>query len=184
MLGSDHYPMQQGAGAFLICVGIALIWGSLDPPRAFSALQIGMGAGAMAILVIARHRRRIGRVRPTVMQIGLMMLAVPIELIIFAAAFPLVPPDVRLRWIAALSIVGAHFVVMRWSLGAPIALLGLSEIVLMCVAYVSPSFPLNTVIATDGALKAAFGFGMFVIGSRFAPVSGAEHVDTRSRLGR
>ncbi len=158
----DPYPMQQGGGSFLVCIGAALIFGAFDARYAFVALGCGAAAGVIASISVRLWRRRAGRPRPRALQIWMLIIAIVFEFALCAIIFPHLPAgtDLRLAWFTALAIVAAHFLLMAWSFGSPIVLLALSITAWLASTFWLPVIPLSVVIGVDGALKLAFGLGM------------------------
>jgi len=165
-LNLDRYPMRQGGGAFLACVGAAILWGSFHQSHSVIALEagatIGLLATAVVSLAVRQARRRAGLPGATPWQVGLLVLAIAIEGMVFAILYPLLPPDDHLRFFAALTIVAAHFVLMTWSFGPSIAFLALALLVWLAATYWLPGIALPTVLAGDCALKLVFGLAMLI----------------------
>ncbi len=160
------YPMQQGGGAFLVCVGAALMWAAFHLQVVDKALLAGFALGVVAIIVNAVWRSRQGLPRPAAWQLRLLWLAIGLEALAFWQLIPLVPNDDRLRNLATLGIVGAHFILMRWSFGWLIAQLGLAVLVLVAIGYFVPSLSTRMLVALDGGLDAAFGIALVLRGSQ------------------
>ena len=156
----EPFPMQQGGGSFLACMGTALIFGAFSPRYVFIALGCGMAIGLLAIVSVRIWRRRAGGARPSAPQVWLLIAAIAVEFILFAIVFPHVPDVMRLRWVAALAIVAVHFLLMAWTFGPPIVLLALSGMVWLAAAFWLPAIPLGVVLGIDGVLKLFFGLVM------------------------
>ena len=157
---NEPFPMQQGGGSFLACLGTALIFGAFCPRHAFFALGCGVAIGLLSIISARISRRRAGGARPSALQVWMLIAAIALEFVLFAIVFPHVPEDMRLRWVVALAIVAIHFLPMAWTYGPPIVLLALSGMVWLAAAFWLPAIPLGVVIGIDGAIKLFFGLVM------------------------
>jgi Family of unknown function (DUF6609) len=159
---SEPFPMQQGGGSFLVCIGAAIIFSAFSPRYAFIALGCGFAAGVLASVSVRLWRRRAGRPRPRALQIWMLVVAIAVEFALFAIIFPHLSADtdVRLIWFAALAIVAAHFLLMAWTFGPPIVLLALAISVWLAATFWLPVIPLGIVIGVDGVLKLVFGLAM------------------------
>jgi hypothetical protein len=159
---SDPYPMQQGGGSFLVCMGVAIIFAAFNMHYAFVALGCGAVAGVIASISVRLWRRRAGKARPRAFQVWMLIIAIAVEFALCAIIFPHLPADAhwRLGWFAALAIVAAHFLLMAWTFGPPIVLLALSITVWLASTFWLPAIPLSVVIGVDGALKLVFGLAM------------------------
>ncbi|MFZ1989123.1 MAG: DUF6609 family protein [Alphaproteobacteria bacterium] len=161
----DRFPMRRGGGAFLACVGVAIIASAFDAPNVQRDLAIGAALGIILLVLVIRLQRRHGGARATPLQIGLLFAAIAIEFIVFWKLYPLVPPDQRLRVYVALGIVAGHFLLMAWSFGPMIVYLALALLVWLAATYWAlPEIGLNVVIGGDGGLKLLFGLAMLMIG--------------------
>lgn len=172
---NEPFPMQQGGGSFLACVGTALIFGAFSPRYVFIALGCGVAIGLLSIISVRIARRRAGGARPSALQVWLLIAAIAVEFVLFAIVFPHVPDDMRLRWVVALVIVALHFLLMAWTYGPPIVLLGFSGMVWLAAAFWLPAIPLGVVIGIDGALKLFFGLVMMTqifVKPAFRPLKG------------
>ena len=156
----EPFPMQQGGGSFLACMGTALIFGAFSPRYVFIALGCGMAIGLLAIVSVRISWWQAGGARPSALQVWMLIAAIALEFVLFATVFPHVPDDMRLRWVVALAIVAVHFLPMAWTYGPPIVLLALSGMVWLAAAFWLPAIPLGVVIGIDGALKLFFGLVM------------------------
>lgn len=171
MSGSLYKPMTPGGGAFLVCVGAALISAAFVPWAIGGQLLLaGFIIGALAIMAVSIIGRRRGLPKPGMRDIVLVWIPVALEVAVFSFLMPLLPNDFRARMIAAIAIVGAHFVPMAWSFGPLIAVLGLACLGVAAAGQLIPQIPAEALIATDGGLKLAFGLAMFAALFRPAPV--------------
>jgi hypothetical protein len=170
MLTRLYRPMTPGGGAFLICVGAALISAAFVPWTIGGQLLIaGFIIGALAIMAVSIIGRRRGLPKPSPRDIVLVWIPVAIEAAAFIFLVPLVQDDFRSRMIVILAIVGAHFLPMVWSFGPMIAVLGVSCLGVAATGYLAPAIPTEALIATDGALKLCFGLAMFAALFRSSP---------------
>jgi hypothetical protein len=162
--------MTAGGGAFLICVGAALISAAFIPWAISGQILIaGFVIGALAIMVVSLVGRRRGLPKPSTRDIVLVWIPVAVEAAAFLFLVPMVPNDFRARMIAILAIVGAHFLPMAWSFGPLIAVLGLCCLSVAAAGLLIPTIPAEVLIATDGALKLCFGLAMFAALFRSPP---------------
>ena len=157
----EPFPLQQGGGSFLACMGAALVVGSFNPSHAGMLLGFGAIAGLASIVSVRVWRRRMGMARPRARQIWLLLGAIALEFVAFGMIFPHVHDDIRLRWFASLAIVAAHFLLMAWTFGPPIVMLAFTLGLWLVAAYLAPHVPLGVVMGIDGTIKLAFGWAMF-----------------------
>lgn len=171
MLGRLYRPMTAGGGAFLMIVGAALISAAFLSWAIGGQILIGgFVAGALSIVAVSLIGRKRGLPKPSTRDIALVWIAVALEAAAFMLLLPLLPVDFRTQMIAILAIVGAHFLPMAWSFGPLIAVLGLCCLGVAAAGQLVPAIPAAALIATDGALKLAFGAAMFAALFR-SPVS-------------
>lgn len=167
-------PMTAGGGAFLACVGIAILIGSLIVPSASgNILLAGFGIGIVALTGVAIYGRKRGIPRPTNVQIIVLWLSIAAEMAVFFLIFPHLVLDQRAMTLAGLAVVGAHFLPMIVSFGPLVAWLGIACLGVTAIGALLPQIPLTAVTATDGALKLAFGLSMLGALSRLAPAQAA-----------
>ena len=164
-----YKPMTPGGGAFLVCVGAALVSAAFVPWAIGGQLLLGgFIVGALAIVVVSIIGRRRGLPKPATRDIVLVWIPVALEAAAFFFLLPLVPDDFRIRMVAVIAIVGAHFLPMAWSFGSLIAVLGLACLGVAAAGWFAPAIPAEALIATDGLLKLAFGLAMFA--ALFRPI--------------
>jgi hypothetical protein len=157
-----YRPMTPGGGAFLTCVGAALLAAAaLSWPIGGYVLLAGFAAGAVALTVTSVVGRRRGLPKPSLRDLLLVWGPALAELLVFFFLFPLLPHDERLQTTAVIAVVGLHFLPMIWSFGPLILWLGLACIGVAAAGLFVPQIPLTTLIAADGFLKLTFGLLMF-----------------------
>lgn len=156
-----YKPMTPGAGAFLVCVGIAILVGVLFAPSASAnVLLAGFGVGIAALVTVAIIGRKRGLPRPTNFQLVAIWIPIIAEMVVFFLIFPHITLDERGSTLAVIAVVGAHFLPMFVSVGPLILWLGLSCIGVAIVGALAPQIPTAALIEADGALKLAFGLSM------------------------
>jgi hypothetical protein len=157
-----YRPMTPGGGAFLICVGTALLATAWLPWSIGGLFLIGgFVLGGLAIMATSIAGRRRGLPKPSRRDIVLVWIPVAVEMAVFVFLFPHLPPDPRLQMMAVLAVVGLHFLPMAWSFGPLIAGLGVACIAVAATGQLVTGIPTAVVIAVDGALKLGFGLVMF-----------------------
>lgn len=165
-----YRPMTPGGGAFLTCVGAALIAAATIPWSLGGYILMGgfaAGFAAMAAASIAGRKR--GLPKPTLLHLALVWASAGVELLVFFFLFPLLPHDERMQMIAVIAVVGLHFLPMTWSFGPLILWLALACIGVAAIGWFAPVIPLPALIATDGLLKLVFGLAMFAALFRASP---------------
>jgi hypothetical protein len=154
-------PMTPGGGAFLACVGAALMTSPLLPSTmSGTALLAGFALGIAALIAASVAGRLRGLPKPATHQMMLVWIPVVAEMAIFFLVFPQLTLDERTRVIAVIAVVGAHFLPMIWSFGPLIAWLGLACISIAAAGLLAPQLPIGVVIAIDGLLKLSVGLVM------------------------
>lgn len=160
-LPPNYLPMTPGAGAFFVCVGIAILVGSLIlPSMAGNLLLGGFAVGAVALTAVAIIGRKLGLPRPTNFQLIAIWIPIAAEMAIFFLILPHFVLDQRGSTIAVIAVVGAHFLPMVVSVGPLILWLGLACIGVAILGALVQQIPATTLTAIDGALKLAFGLSM------------------------
>lgn len=153
-------PMTPAGGAFLACVGAALLAYALAPHAMRTILVVVMLAAAVPALIgVAVLSAKRGLRRPRRLQFLVLYPTIAVE---FLAIWLLVPHlhSERMIWIAVLGIVGLHFLPMYWTHGVRMAALGVACMAVALAGWLMPGLPLVAVIAADGALKLVFGLWM------------------------
>jgi hypothetical protein len=154
--------MTPGGGAFLACVGAALIAVATLPWSIGGyVLEAGFAAGAVALVITSILGRKRGLAKPSLRDLVLVWIPVAAELLVFFFLFPLLPHDDRIQMIAVIAVVGLHFLPMTWSFGPQIFWLAVWCISVAAAGWLVPAIPLPVLIAIDGLAKLAFGLAMF-----------------------
>ncbi len=162
MSDAPIYPLRFGGGLFLVAMGgAALLAVAIDYSQANLFLLGGVAVGALAVAASGRYViARFGR--PRRVQLLLLWAVILLEI----AAFYYVTTSAVLRgWgpkqveLVLLAIVGAHFVLMRWSFGPWISRLGLAILVWLAIAALT-GLPETIAVAGTGALNALCGMVM------------------------
>jgi hypothetical protein len=156
------YPMRYGGGLFVACVGLGILIGGV---LGGAALSWGVLAGFIAGIAVARRAawrvaQRWGS--PSLAQGRAMTIAVTLEFAIFnimgsSGVFALMSRAIV--WETSLAIVGAHFLLMRWSHGRLMLALGLAVLTWLGLG-VAAHLPLQMMAMGDGLLKLGFGAAM------------------------
>lgn len=158
--------MTPGGGAFLACVGAALLASVFLPDAMLGYLLIaGFLAGAAGIIIASIIGRRRGFPRPRTLHVVIVWLCVAAELLVFAFAFPLLPPDPRTLTLGVVILVGLHFLPMSVAFGAIIGWLGLACVLIGCAGFAFPQLSLSAISLTDALLK--LGCGLVMLSSLF-----------------
>jgi hypothetical protein len=151
------FPLIRSGGLFVLIVGVSIVAGGVIRRRAWVLLAVGL---ALASVIEAATAQRLTAPlgRPTAFQIGSLIAAVVVEVIVIASADRwLRSANERQRTLWILIIVGTHFVLMAPAFGPLIALLGLLSILNAIAAFRATRIPLSVAWFIDGALKAAIG---------------------------
>jgi hypothetical protein len=156
------YPMRYSGGVFVACVGTGILAGSLVGR---GVLGWGVLAGFIAGVVLARRVapyviRHWGL--PSLAQGRAMTIAVTFEFAIFnvlGASGVFAVMSRAAVWEIALAIVGAHFLLMRWSHGRLMLTLGIAVLGWLALGAML-HLPLNVIGIGDGVLKLGFGLAM------------------------
>ena len=156
-----YMPMTPGAGAFLACVGVAILIGALSlPSQAGTILLAGFGVGIAALIAASIIGRKRGLPWPSNFQLIAIWIPIIIEMAVFFLIFPNIELDARGSNIAVIAVVGAHFLPMVVSVGPLILWLGLACIGVAAIGLLAPQLSIAALNAMDGALKLAFGLFM------------------------
>src|SRR5262249_15000036 len=124
-------------------------------------LMSGFVLGAVASAMASIIGRKRGLAKPSLRDMVVVWIPVVAELLVFLLVYPRLPDDMHLRMVVTIAIVGLHFLPMAWSFGPLIFWLGLACMAVAACGQFVPAIPLPALIATDGALKLAFGLAMF-----------------------
>lgn len=156
------FPLRYGGGLLLCCIGAAICVGvRQDIGNLMTWLGVGAASGALCV-VLARRAVAEKFGRPSRQQAALMFLAIAIEAGVFyalGASGLLHGLSDHAIWVVVLTVVAAHFLLMRWSFGPWIFGLGLAGLAWIAVA-VTAALPLATLLYGDGILKIVFGVCM------------------------
>jgi len=157
------YPLRYAGGAFLICVGTCILISAFVQGGAF----LGWGVVSGMVLggfVLAKARKAVAPIwgTPSRAQTQVMAVAIGAEIAVFFLLgsfgfFQAMPRTVI--WATVLAVVGAHFLIMRWSHGPMMTWLGLSVLAWLG-AGMALHLPLPLIAIGDGLLKLGFGFAM------------------------
>jgi len=156
------YPLRYGGGVFVACVGTGILAGGM---LGRGMMIWGLLAGFLAGIAFAR--RVAGRVArcwgsSSLVQGRVMTFAVTLEFAVFnvlGSSGIFASIGRAATWEISLAIVGAHFLLMRWSHGRLILALGVA--VLSWLGFgVAAHLPLQMVAIGDGLLKLGFGTAM------------------------
>jgi uncharacterized membrane protein len=156
------YPLRYGGGVFVACVGAGIFAGAI---LGRGMMTWGLLAGFLAGIIFARRvaPRVAGRWGSSSLAQGrAMTIAVTLEFAVFnvlgaSGAFAFMGRAAT--WEVSLAIVGAHFLLMRWSHGRLMMALGIAVLAWLGLG-VAAHLPLAAVAMGDGLLKLGFGVVM------------------------
>ncbi len=156
------YPLRYGGGVFIACVGAGILAGVLSGRG-----TIGWGLLAGFVAGIALARRVAGDVAQrwgasSLVQGRVMTIAVALEFALFnvlGSSGIFASMSRAAAWETSLTIVGAHFLLMRWSHGRLMLVLGIAVLAWLGFG-VAAHLPLAAVAMGDGLLKLGFGMAM------------------------
>lgn len=158
---TTYRPMTSGGGAFLVCVGIALLIGAALPgDMSNTALICGFVAGVVGIVIASIAGRRLGLPRPATRDILIVWACIAAEMFVFLVLAPHIQADARTSTLFVLAIVGLHFLPMAFSFGALIFWLGVACIAVPAAGFFVPAIPLDLITLADALLKLGFGLAM------------------------
>jgi hypothetical protein len=154
---STQYPLAGSGGVFLLIVGAAIVLGALR----FRSRNVLLAVGAvLATIVTALVARSLtARVGPPTLAQGIWLAAAIAAEMALLAVFirRAAPHGERAVVLTVLGIVAVHFLPMAPAFGPPMILLGLLCAANVLLAARLRDYPLRSVWAVDGALKAAIG---------------------------
>lgn len=153
------YPIARGGGLFLILLGLGIIGGVLfarDGIVNNGVFFVGVGLATVSLFA----SRRLSYGRPTRTQIVALCAAIVMEIVLMNVIGRTVAPDLRIRWLWALVVVGVHFLPMTLAFGPRVLLLGLLCIASAGLSLAVGSVPFAIVGLVDGTLKTGFGAWM------------------------
>jgi hypothetical protein len=157
------FPLIRGGGLFLILIGLTIVIATLlggNEAANLPVFYIGTGLGLTALFVLAKP---LSYGPPTRIQVFALIGAILLEVLLFILSGLLLNGSTaRTFWLAALFIVGLHFLPMsltfgRWML--PLGLLCLANAGLGLWWVNVPFWPFGLI---DGLLKIAFGAAMLL----------------------
>lgn len=164
------FPMIPGGGLFFVPIGICIVLGAFLPRLRMALVWIGMAVGVLAIVLGGNIFK--GLPPPTLVQVIFFAMAIVAEVVAFRVFIP------RLRTLGdrgvlagTLGIVGAHFLIMVPTFGAPIFLLAVLCLANASVAYKASMYPVSSAWLVDGVFKMAVGSVMVMA----SPVMAATH---------
>jgi uncharacterized membrane protein len=154
------YPLRYAGGLMVLCMGSGIVGGAL-----MGVIGYGLLAGAVFGFIAARLGAR--KVlphwgRPSMFQLRVMISAIGLEFVIFSvlgASGVFAHLSRAVLWETSLAIVGAHFLLMRWSHGPWIVALGVAVLAWLGLA-MTAQVSLTMMAVGDGLLKLAFGAAM------------------------
>ena len=154
------HPLRYSGGLFVACAGAGIAIGGV-----LGMLGMGFMAGAILGFIAARRsavfvRPRWGR--PSMPQLRVMLFAIGLEIVIFsmlgaAGFFQKHPPTTVFE--TAMGIVGAHFLILRFSHGPFMLALGTAVLAWLGLGHIL-HLPLQFVALGDGLIKLGFGLAM------------------------
>jgi hypothetical protein len=164
---ADLFPLIRGGGIFLVIVGAAILLGALQFRWRNPLLGVGAALATVAtIFTAARLSAPYGA--PTKLQIGSLVVAVLLEVIVLIWAIQrFSPKGERATTIAVLAVVGAHFFLMAPAFGPLIGLLGILTVSNALAGARFRTYSLRTLWAADGCMKFALGAAM--LSGQFLP---------------
>jgi hypothetical protein len=154
------FPLIPGGGLFFIPIGLCIVIGAFYPVRRMALVWAGITAGVLAILLGARFLR--GLPPPTTIQVASFAIAIVAE----AVAFRVIIPRLRSAGehpvqVAALGIVGAHFLLMIPAFGWPIVVMAALCLGNAFIAYTTARYPISAAWFVDGIFKLSVGVIMW-----------------------
>lgn len=158
----QEFPFIPGGGLFFLPVGICIVLGAFLQRWRIMLVWIGFALGIAAIMLLgARYFR--GLPPPSAMQLSFFAAAIVAEVLAFRFVMPRVRPSgERALLVATLAIVGAHFLIMIPTFGAPILVLGLLCLINAGVAWRAPAYPISAAWLVDGVFKIGAGLAMWL----------------------
>jgi hypothetical protein len=157
------YPLRYGGGVFVACVGVGIFVGAM--PGAHGMLAWCVLAGFAAGIILARRvapRARQHWGVASLAQGRMLTIAIVSEFALFnilgsSGAFAVMGRAAA--WEISLAIVGAHFLLMRWSHGRLMLALGVAVLSWLALG-VTLRLSLPAIAMGDGLLKLGFGAAM------------------------
>jgi len=153
------YPLRYTGGIFLLCVGAGIVCGALLNA---TAMPWGLLAGFAVGIATNRRVRPVVTSRsgsPSVRQGQIMAFAIALEIASFnvmGASGAFTQLSRAAAWEISLAIVGFHFLVMRWSHGPWMFVLGAAVLAWLGIS-IELQMPLRILLVGDGLLKMGLG---------------------------
>jgi len=155
------FPLVRAGGVFIFIMGAGVVLGAFFPNRRRSFLVLG-AAVATITMIFSAARLSAPYGAPTILQLWFLFGSIGAEAILIRIAVALYRrAGERSLLLAILFAVGLHFLPMGMALGPLSAALGL--MLCLCAGlglWLMPGISLNTLWATDGFMKMAFGAAM------------------------
>ena len=156
------YPLAPSGGLFLSLVGMGLIAAVAFGGDKVADLQIffvGVGLGIVALMFASK----LSLGKPTRVQIGALVAAIALEVIIFNVQGRMLPlgTDEWVRWMWISMIVGVHFLPMAISFGPRLLVLGAICIAISIAGLSFPRLPGEAFLLMDASAKLVIGFWLF-----------------------
>jgi hypothetical protein len=160
---AEHpYPMAPSGGLFLALVGIGLIaavaFGG-DHVADLRLFFVGVGLGLVALMFAGR----LSLGTPTRVQIGALVAAIVLEVILFNVQGRILPRGTNesIRWMWISMIVGVHFLPMAISFGPRLLVLGAICIAISISGLSLPGVPGQVFLLMDASAKLVIGLWLF-----------------------
>jgi hypothetical protein len=151
-LYSRLYPMAPLGGLFVATIGLFLMLGTALPALRMKLTYVGFAAGTLALIL--GGRLAVGLPAASRLQIGSLVLAIVLEIIMFIFLMPLARRHgERSLLVVTLTIVSVHFLVMLPAFGTLIGILGVLCLLNAAIAWRNPSYRIDLAWFLDGTLK-------------------------------
>lgn len=155
------FPFIPGGGLFFLPIGAGILLGALIRPFRMMLVWFGLALGIAAVMLGGKFFR--GLPPPSVVQIAFFAAAIAAEVIAFRLIMPRVRPlGERPMLLATLAIVGAHFLIMIPTFGAPIFALALLCLANAGAAWRIAAYPISAAWFVDGLFKVGVGLAMLL----------------------
>lgn len=155
------YPMVRRGGLFLMLLGLAMIGGVVFAGSGLvnnAVFFSGVAVATVSLFVT----RQLSYGKPTRTQVIALVGAICLEILLMNIVGRTVAHDLRIRWLWALLVVGAHFLPMALAFGPRMLLLGALCIANAAMGLAFASISFLPVVLFDGALKVGFGMWMLL----------------------
>ena len=156
------YPMAPSGGLFLALVGMGLIAAVAfrgDRVADLRLFFVGVGLGTVALMFAGR----LSAGKPTRVQIGALVAAVALEVILLNVQGRMLPlgTDESVRWMWISMIVGVHFLPMAISFGPRMLMVGAICIAIAIAGLSFPKLPGEAFLLMDASAKLVIGLWLF-----------------------